>query len=302
MDVKPMKWLAIVNPVSGGSNTSKQMEQILFEVKGFVFEHQITEYPGHAEELAEASSDFDGIAVVGGDGTLLEVLKCMDLERQTLAIIPTGTGNSLARDLDFSSISRSIEAIDDKNIVYIDLMRVTFRDEGGFSSQYYSASTIGIGYPANLVEVGNRFFKHLGKFCYPVAATVKSVFNNKFEVQLGYESGNLESKSLTGLLVNNTRHAGNFKTFPGASIDDGQLDVMELNAGFFKQNLHNISLLSKKPFYAAATLYRMKSLVIKLRKPQFLMIDGEIFPDIMNVEVEILPRRLKCYKNGRTAS
>ena len=302
MDVKPMKWLAIVNPVSGGNNTSKQMEQILFEVKGFVFEHQITEYPGHAEELAEASSDFDGIAVVGGDGTLLEVLKCMDLERQTLAIIPTGTGNSLARDLDFSSIGHSIESIETKNIVYIDLMQVTFRDKIGFSSQCYSASTIGIGYPANLVEVGNRFFKHLGKLCYPVAATVKTVFNNNFEVQLGYDGGNLERKSLTGLLINNTRHAGNFMAFPDASIDDGHMDVMEMNAGFFKQNLHNISVLSKKYFYAAATLNRMKFLVIKLKKPQHLMIDGEIFPDIMNVEVEILPRRLRCYKNGRTAS
>ncbi|MFC1650551.1 diacylglycerol/lipid kinase family protein [Candidatus Latescibacterota bacterium] len=298
--MKPIKWLAIINPVSGGGNTGKQIEQILAKSKSFISKHQITKYPGHAKKMAEASSKFDGIAVIGGDGTLHEVLTCLDLDKQTLAIIPTGTGNSLARDLDLRSIDHIIDSIESNNIVHIDLMQVTYEDELGFSGRCYSASTLGIGYPAKLVEIGNRFFKPFGKHCYTISATVTTVLKNNFDVLLGYDGGNLKRKSLTGMLINNTRHSGNFMAFPSASIDDGHLDVMETNAGFFKQNLHNISILSKKYFYTTVTLNRMKTLTVKLRKPQLLMIDGELFPNIISLAVNILPRRLKCCMKGRS--
>jgi hypothetical protein len=36
--------------------------------------------------------------VAGGDGSVSQVLQGMDISRQALAVIPAGTGNSLARE------------------------------------------------------------------------------------------------------------------------------------------------------------------------------------------------------------
>ena len=79
---------------------------------------------------------------------------------------------------------------------------------------------------------------------------------------------------LTGLLINNTRHSGNFLAFPDASVDDAGFDVMELNAGLIKQNLYNLSVLTKKFFLMPPTINKIQSMSIQFKNHESLMIDG----------------------------
>jgi diacylglycerol kinase (ATP) len=255
-----------------------------------------TKYPGHAEQLARDACDYDGLAVVGGDGTILEVLNGMDCERQRLAIIPAGTGNSLARDLGLNSVVAAIDAIEEKNLARIDLMSVAFQKTNGLTRERLSASTLALGYPTTVAKTANSYLKGLGKFCYPTAATAKALFQTPFQIQLAYDDGVSELRSLTGLILNNTRHVGNFLAFPQGSVRDNAFDVMELNAGFWRQNLHNLAVLSKTYFYLPSLSRSARSLLLRLKTPQDLLIDGELYLGVSRARIRVSQKQLTCYQ------
>jgi diacylglycerol kinase (ATP) len=294
-----MKWLAIINPLSGKNKNQTKRQHLLLQLRSLVDAYEITRCAGHARELAHTASDFDGIAVAGGDGTLFEILNGMELLRQHLTIIPAGTGNSLSRDLALHTIDQGIEALQAGFSLCIDLMRVSFTTRDGSMHRCFAATTIGLGYPANVTQIGNQRFKHLGRWCYPVAATVETVSSKPFSMHIGYRGNHAEWKELTGLLINNTQHSGNFRAFPCARLDDGLFDVMEMNAGWSGQNMHNLSVLSRTYFYRPAKLTQTSSVSITLKQPHHLMIDGELFPHVTSLDVRIAPQILTCHHNGR---
>lgn len=294
-----MKWLAIINPSSGGGKSSSQMDRILRGLKKVNPTTMITKYPGDAERLARDACDYDGLAVVGGDGTVWEVLNGMNCERQRLAIIPAGTGNALARDLGLNSIVAAIAAIEEKNLARVDLMSVAFQKSNGLKRERLSASTLALGYPAAVAKTANRHLKGLGKFCYPTAATAEALFQTPFQIQLAYDGGGSELKSLTGVILNNTRHLGNFLAFPQGSLEDNAFDVMELNARFWGQNLHNLSVMSKTFVYLPSLSRSARSLILDLRTPQDLLIDGEIDSAVTHARIQISRQQLTCYQKER---
>ena len=294
-----MKRLAIVNPFSGGKKTVSDMQRLLAQLENVSAKYEVTQYPGHAAELAKSASQFYEVVVVGGDGTLFEVLKGIDLQTQQLAILPEGTGNSLARDLGLRTFHDGIRAIQNEKHIRIDVNQLSVTSTDGSTSLCYSASTIGIGYPAEATRFGNRYLKSLRTFCYPIAATVKTAFQHRFSARFSSDDESGAWKILTGLLLNNTRYSGNFEAFPEASCQDGYFDRMEMNCGCVQQNLHNISVLSKKHLYCPAKLRRARSLRIELECPQWLMVDGELFPQVREISVKVLPAALGCYGSVR---
>ena len=68
------QWMAIVNPGAGGFRsrrfTSLWLPRLSLRGARMVY----TQAPGHAADIANAACKDEGIIVVGGDGTLLEVL------------------------------------------------------------------------------------------------------------------------------------------------------------------------------------------------------------------------------------
>lgn len=65
----------------------------------------MTERDGHGYDLANLSSfdGYDGLVVVGGDGTIHEVINGMlqraDRHKLPIGVIPAGTGNSMLVDV-----------------------------------------------------------------------------------------------------------------------------------------------------------------------------------------------------------
>src|SRR6516225_1880653 len=75
-------WLAIVNRHSGGTGAPARLANILKDLRCHVEKTVFTEHRGHATELALMAASYSGLAVVGGDGTLFEILKGLDRKRQ----------------------------------------------------------------------------------------------------------------------------------------------------------------------------------------------------------------------------
>ncbi len=293
-----MKWLAIVNPRSGGEKHPAELSRIAAALRPLGSPIEVTEYRGHAEQIARQASGVDGFVVAGGDGTLNEVLNGFRNQCQVLALLPAGTGNSLARDLGLLDLTTAVQSLRTGFHQPIDLMRVSFTDGTGQQRTRISASTVALGYPAAVTDTANRRFKALGRFCYPVASAHEVFHRHSFEVRLSCGRDRGEVKQLTGLIVNNTCHVGNFLAFPTACLSDGRLDVMELNGGTVKQLMQNLSILSKSDFYQPAPMYPASSLALNFTSPQDLMIDGEIYPAVASLEIQTLPRALRCVQRA----
>lgn len=293
-----MKWLAIVNPRSAGRKSHAELSGIAAALGPLGSRTLVTQYRGHAEQIARQADGVDGLVVAGGDGTLNEVLNGLRNQSRILALLPVGTGNSLARDLGLRDWKKAVQLIQAEFHKPIDLMEVSFTDRTGRLRTRVSASTVALGYPAAATDTANRRFKPLGRFCYPVASAYEVFHKRCFTARLSSGPGNREAKRLTGLIVNNTRHVGNFLAFPTARLSDGRFDIMELNAGAAKQLAHNLSILSKSYLYQPAPIYPASSLAIHLTSPQDLMIDGELYPAIASLEIQTLPRALRCIQSA----
>lgn len=110
-----MRCLVLSNPNST-SHTPKLMAEVipaLREAATLTAMH--TSYPGHAKEIVSGlrRSDYDAVIILGGDGTVNEVLQGMlgddrnsrpaPQELPMLGIIPMGSANVFARALGFSN-------------------------------------------------------------------------------------------------------------------------------------------------------------------------------------------------------
>lgn len=250
----------------------------------------LTRHPGHAAELAREAQSFGGVVAVGGDGTLFEILKGIDYQRQRVALIPAGRGNSLARDLGLMRRCAVEDLLHWQQARTIDLMQVRVTTADGTQSSYLSASTVALGYPAT-VTVRARRLARLGKMSYAAAATATMPTHFSARVQYGGTSKNVR---LSGFVANNTRHVANFVAFRQASFCDGRFDTMEMNAGLIKQTAHNISALSRTVLYEPYSLHQTTSAQVHLDRPQILMMDGEIVLNVVSIHVNILPSALAC--------
>ena len=101
------------------------MQQLENEEDKEVF---MTEYPGHAAELAREATGSRYIIAIGGDGTIFEVINNMDMDKQILGLMPFGTGNSLARDLNLLSGTKEPLSVSDCAEKQIDLIQCEYRD------------------------------------------------------------------------------------------------------------------------------------------------------------------------------
>lgn len=104
----PVKILAIVNPVSGSRNLSALLRQVGDGIRaaGSRMTVRISRAAGAAGHLAaDAPDDTNSVLVVGGDGTVREVVDGLMAagRKMPVAILPTGTENLVAKELGMSA-------------------------------------------------------------------------------------------------------------------------------------------------------------------------------------------------------
>ena len=99
--------LVVVNPtaglgsVGGGARARAELAAALAVAHGSAVEVVVTTQAGHARELASSAARRGARMVVawGGDGTVNEVASSLAGSDTVLAVVPAGSGNGLAREL-----------------------------------------------------------------------------------------------------------------------------------------------------------------------------------------------------------
>ena len=148
----------IVNPISGVGRQKVIEELIDKYLDRTIFEYEIsyTKAAKHATELAKeaAKRNVDIVVAVGGDGSVNEVSRGLIGTKTAMAIIPTGSGNGLARYLNISlNLKSAMTIINQCNIKTIDTIQL---------NNETFANVAGIGFDAHIgwefAKFGKRGF------------------------------------------------------------------------------------------------------------------------------------------------
>ena len=180
----------LVNPFAGKRKGKVIGEQVkvLLEEKGKTVEIHFSDYSGHLCEIAQGihASDDDIFAVVGGDGSLSEVITGrMNAKPQggdLFALIPAGTGNSMANDLRITSTDQAVQSLVDGARQNLDLAKVEMVNglpgsEDGRTVRYsHNLVTWGLGVDSTLKAEKMRW---MGPIRYDVGILMAIMANNR---------------------------------------------------------------------------------------------------------------------------
>ena len=217
--------IVLVNPRAGRGRASACLKDFrnLASAEGLQMDTWMTEYPGHARNLAAKALEegIERLIVIGGDGTLSEVADVIAGSEISLGIVPSGTGNDIARSIGITA-GRVDQAF--RKIINGDTIRSDVAEELISGRRFISFA--GCGFPASVAEKANSMKLLKGRMVFFVSlyAVVKEM--KAFPVSLEID-GVREETVCTSVMVHNTPFTGGgLKIAPGAEIDDGYLEVV----------------------------------------------------------------------------
>jgi diacylglycerol kinase (ATP) len=261
---------------------------------GFPFSLSTAEYPGHARELAAtaAAQRIDTIVVVGGDGTLNEVVNGLFASGHEpmprIGIVPAGSSNDFSKSL---GVPQRLED------ACRTLMNGRTRDiDVGRAGPHYFCSASCLGYFAEVAARSLEMRGFGGSLRYVLPAlTVIGKMKSGWEMSVTADGRTFHGVYAV-LLVGNAPRFGGLTMLPGAKPDDGVLDCLLIEMAGKWEALRLIPLVYRKAMerHRRVTRFRAASLSVTLDRPTRLCNDGEVpSSPVQSIDYRVLPRRLQ---------
>lgn len=286
-----MKLTFIANPYAGRGRTEKLFAafRARAEAMGKELAFRWTSAPGHAVEIArEAARRCDVVCVVGGDGTVHEVVNGLMPDPVPIVVIPSGSGNDFARLVGCPGTPEELFGVVEDGIgARLDVIDCGVR---------YCANSCGLGFEA-LVTKQSRSIRRLKGLPLYLLAVVKALFYYECpSMKLTLSGGEvIEGERLLVSVGNGVSAGGGFFLTPDARPDDGLIDVCVVDK-MSRSRMLGILPLALKGRHAEkreVEMYRVASLAVESERPLHLHIDGEyIGADNRSLSFSILERRL----------
>ena len=232
------KVLLLYNPLSG-----RRHDRRLADVEAItkIFQHAGADVSssrtGSSIEAARqaseaAASGFDTVFACGGDGTIHDVLQGIVGTNTALGIIPLGTANALAHDLDIprSAIQAANTALKAQPRRFA-VGKVEFQDFSGNRATRYFTVAAGIGVDAHLFyNLNPDFKKRHGMAAYYAKAWHLWATHSMpfFDIEWNNEAGLARKESATELLAVRINNFGGMlrSLAPGASLHRPDLRLL----------------------------------------------------------------------------
>ena len=221
-------YFVIVNPASGYKKGLSILNRIRneFENNGHIITIGISEYKNHPFELIHNAEikNIDGICVIGGDGTMHEVingmLKRTDNLKRPIGLIPAGTGNSLMHDLDCLDPVNATKRIIANQTRKLDIFEI---NANGIIM--YGFNILGWGIPVDINTLAEKMRWLFGQR-YNVASLIEVVKNRTRKVKIKVDDHIIE-EDCGFFLACNTQYTGNgMRMAPMAILDDGLINIL----------------------------------------------------------------------------
>jgi diacylglycerol kinase (ATP) len=224
--------LFIINPAAGANRA--QARWAAFEPhlrkNGIQAERVFTSSPIETTDLArKAAPDHDLLVAVGGDGTVSDVAHGILSSQATctsLAIVPFGTGNDLAKVLGIRSDADAIRSFTSGPANTIDVLQVHCQ-RNGRATLRYALLFAGVGIiSAALKQTTHELKRVLGqRLAYPAGLLRALWAYHSPLMSVTCDEQVLQRRFLYVGASNTAIAGGGMKIAPDAKIDDGLLNV-----------------------------------------------------------------------------
>lgn len=267
----------IINPEAGKKKGVQLIEFINKNYKAPLI--LLTEYKGHATELAKTYASPDSIVYsIGGDGTLNEVINgvCQsDFYKDTIvAAVPCGSGNDFIKGItDIKDPIQLLIQYKEQKTKIIDLGKINDR---------YFVNIASIGFDAMVVHEAKKY-KRIplvnGELSYLISIFKSLIRLKDYPVSVNLDNKiNIKKGILFITMANGCYYGGGMKPAPKALLDDGALDFSIIDRVSRKKVLILLPKFIKGKHETLEEVYVHKGKKLEVISEQALPIniDGEI--------------------------
>lgn len=279
------KILFIINPVAGGGRTKKLVPIIDKFMKDLEIEYNIvlTEKPKDAISISKEglNKGYNKIVAVGGDGTVNEVaLGILEFGEGILGIIPSGTGNDLARTLNIP--------INLEEAINIIINGINKKVDVGMVNEDVFLNIASVGFDSEVVKNTEKIKKRLKSgIAYVIGLLITLIRVKDINTKLEIDNTTIDKNVFLVAVGNGKYYGGGLKIIPMAIIEDGYFHVCVVN------KMSKLKLLILLPtilkgkhikYKKYVEIFKAKKVKIITENKTYLNIDGEV----KNIENETL--------------
>lgn len=234
--------------------------------------HEVARHDSHDPQLPELIPLHDHVCVLGGDGTLRDVIGSASLGQSNTSFsqLPLGTINLVAREMGFNTnllelVSRIEQSVTSPNHINI--------AEANGSAVLVCASVGPDSYAVDGVSL--KIKSHLGRFAYALSF-IKLLYSwPRKEFSISVNNQNLVGEAV--YVLNGKYYAGNWQLSSDANMRSDTLSVLILPKARRRDFARLILMASFGEKFGSPSWQRLqcKKLSISSNKPCRLQIDGD---------------------------
>ena len=282
-----MQFLFIINPISGNEDKSHLLRMVKAELKT---DDKLTIFKTTGENDTEKiqqqlkKENFDRVLVAGGDGTIKLAAEAMGENALPIGILPAGSANGLASDLDLPE--------QPKKFIPIALYGKTRKIDAININDELGLHISDFGLNAELIKEYESSSLR-GKLGYAINS-ITTLFQSKgpYEFEISTEKETFTKKGIMLALANSKKFGTGAVVNPKGKIDDGIFEVLL----FKKLDLFEILKTLNEGKELSSDFvesFPVKEVKIKTQQKVDFQIDGEYCKAISEVNAKILPNKLE---------
>ncbi|MBE5765965.1 MAG: diacylglycerol kinase family lipid kinase [Clostridiales bacterium] len=286
----------IVNPVAGHGLALKTHKKVCRYLESIKMQYHtcMTSVPGEAERISRslAEQNAQAAAILGGDGTVNEVVNGLAGSNVACYFVPCGTGNDFVKVLNLPQ--DPIEALSKQ------LAAPATRIDLGRMNDRIFANISGIGFDVQVLLQTARF-KNWGRGIIPYLFGVIAAIRHfsPINVKVSFDEQPERDMGLTLMSIGNGQfYGGGMKAVPTALIDDGLFDVITVDP--LKNKGQILKLLpmfvtGKHIAHPIAHFCRCKKLSLYANEDIVINLDGELI-SCRTAHFELMEKALLIHK------
>ena len=283
----------LINPQAGGGKARRLLPALQTWANSHAAPlHVAQDIPGTLVWL-DALPRGSTVALVGGDGTVNQLLPAFLRKQLCMAIVPQGSGNDVARALGVARMSWS-DALDLAARGAPQRMDVGWLHAAEITRPFLSSLTVGfdsaVGYKA---LHGPRWLRGLPRYLLATFRELSALQTWDMQVTLDGEPVHSGS-TLFASTLNTPSYGSGMPAVPHALTDDGELDALIAGEFNVAQTLLMLPrlLMARHLSHPRVLTRRFKTMEIHCAQALPLATDGEYVGEALTVTVQVDPDAL----------
>lgn len=290
----------VVNPIAARVDEALTQLRLAADREGVeLVEITTTRKSAGSDQARDAlAAGAELIVAVGGDGTVRRVAGALAGSKASLAVLPAGSGNVLARNMGLSPLSLDVAAANVFHGLDIDadLGQAVLVGSSASAEPEPFLVMAGMGRDAETVRDTSAFLKRRSGWTAYAESGVRHALAKALLLRVQYDDHPArEIKTWTLLAGNVPLVPPNLSVFPEARIDDGKLAALEVPIRRPDQWLP-IAVRGFGAYGVGAALRYRQVGAVKVSPANgtaTVQIDGDVFDDITEMRLTVLPGALR---------